>query len=122
MSGAIFMLTFLIIGGCNKDNNTAVNFTIDLTQPQFSALTGFGNSIVYNGICIARDASGNYVAVSAYCTVDNEVLTFSGSQNYFVCPLGHDFSEQGSCINDHGAPPLIVYHTNLVNNLLQIYS
>jgi hypothetical protein len=122
LTGVIFLFTFFIIGGCDKDNNTAVNFTIDITQAQFSQLQTLGGSVVYNGIIIAHSpVSGNYIAVSAYCTVDNDVLSYNGSYDYFVCPLNHEYNEQGKAINSSAAS-LISYHTNLVNNLLQIYS
>jgi len=119
--GVCFLLIFLT-GGCDKSNNTNVNFTIDLTQSQFSQLQAYGGFVVYNGIIIAHTANNTYIAVSAYCTLDNEVLSFYVSQNYFMCQSGHQYSEQGAILNSPGAASLIVYHTSLVNNLLQIYS
>jgi hypothetical protein len=120
---AVFVLALIISAGCNKDNNNNVNFTIDLTQPQFSILqNNFGVSVWYNGVCIARDASGNYVAVSGYCTVDNSAISFSGSTSYFICAsYGHTFNEAGVETNAPGAASLVSYHTQLINNLLRIY-
>jgi hypothetical protein len=121
---AVFLFAVLISTSCNKDNNNNIDFTIDITQQQFSQLQNLGGSVVYNGIIIAYTALPyTYSAVSAYCTVDNDVLSYNASQSYFVCPLNHTFNTAGTCTDDPGAPPLIVYHTNLTNNtLLQIYS
>jgi hypothetical protein len=38
LSGVLFLLTFCVVGGCNKANNSNVNFTIDLNQSQFNIL------------------------------------------------------------------------------------
>lgn len=119
---AIFFLTLLTVTGCNKDNNNNVNFTIDMTQSQFAALNNVGQPVVYNGIIIVEDANFNYIAVSAYCTVDNDVLSFNVAGSYFYCPNNNQFNEQGVEINTPGAPSLISYHVTRTNNFLQIYS
>jgi len=116
-------IIFTNITGCDKSNNNGVNFTIDLTQPQYSALQNSGGSIIYNGILIARNSKGAYFAVSAFCTYDNSVLTYNVSIDRVTCPsCPSQYNEQGVVTMSPAKISLTSYQVTLTNNSLQISS
>lgn len=87
--GAAGVLFVGCLGSCKKDVPSAatnVNLTIDLTSPTYSALATPGNFMYLgNGVIIAQTSTGNFVAVSQYCTHEGENVTFRPTNNDFYC-------------------------------------
>ena len=115
--------------GCSVNNTdiptapTNVNMTLDLTQPNYSALNSVGGSIVTNGIIIGRVNSNTFVAVSAACTHQGTTIEFQLNNNRFFCNShGSTFALNGNVINGPASQPLTKYNTSLTGNSLRVYS
>jgi cytochrome b6-f complex iron-sulfur subunit len=102
---------------------TAASFTIDLTDPANAALKNNGGYIIKNGIVIAKDMSGNYVAATQTCSHAGRVqVIFSSAQNGFYCPAhGAIFSIDGTGQNTAARSGLKTYKTALETTLLRIF-
>jgi len=126
--------TFALINcaGCSKSSNypsgdtsgpTGINFTLDLTLSANSALTANGGYLVSNGVIVARNNSGSFVAVQRSCTHESYGLIYQGSANRFYCANhGATFSENGNVTNGPASRSLTTYHTQLTGTSLRIYS
>ena len=111
---------------CKKENSSttaAVDFTVDLTAPANSALNSNGGSIYSNNIIIARNNSGNFIALSQVCTHQGCTVKFSGTNNNFPCPChGSIFDANGSVSNGPATTTLKKYNTSLSGNTLRVFS
>lgn len=127
----VIILSLLIFSfeteSCRKQDAAArIDFTIDLTDPQYSQLNSTGGYVVltkYN-IILARTQSGAIAAVSALCTYDNTQLRFDPFSDDFVCPSDQSrFDVSGRVKSGYLAKnDLISYHTYLNGNTLRVYS
>lgn len=126
--GAGGVLFLSILEACSK--NTAsltpsgpVDFTLDLTNSQYSSLKTAGGYVYDNGIIVAQTINGNYIAVSAACTHQGTYVQYDTSSNSFYCPShGSDFSTTGSVLRGPAYIPLTQYKTTLSGNSLRVYS
>jgi len=110
-------------GGENNNNNTGVNFTLDLTSATYSALNSNGGSVIKDNIIIARTASGSFVALSSICTHQGSTIGFEGSANRFHCPNhGSNFATDGTVINGPALTSLKKYNTQLTGTSLRVFS
>lgn len=127
LSSAAFAFTYCF-GGCQPMNNvptapTNVNFTLDLTNPAYSALNSNGGYIYNNGVIVARTINGTFVAVSQYCTHAGGTVVYDRNGNDFYCPVhGSSFAANGSVIGGPAPNPLVKYNTSLTGNSLRVYS
>jgi nitrite reductase/ring-hydroxylating ferredoxin subunit len=89
----LFLITMAIaitLGSCNKKNdvipNTYVNFTLDLNDPEFVSLIGFGGSVVVG-------SSTNNWGLGAAGYDGNGIIICSGDEEFYAydrtCP--HDY-------------------------------
>jgi nitrite reductase/ring-hydroxylating ferredoxin subunit len=89
----LFFITVALaitLGSCNKKNdvipNTYVNFTLDLNDPEFVSLIGFGGSIVVG-------SSTNNWGLGAAGYDGNGIIICSGDEEFYAydrtCP--HDY-------------------------------
>lgn len=123
--GALF-LSFL--EACSKSNPSLtpsgpVDFTLDLTNSQNTALNTAGGYIYKNGIIVAQTVNGGYVAVSAACTHQGTYVEYVTTNNSFYCPShGSDFSTSGSVLRGPANSPLTQYKTALSGTSLHVYS
>jgi len=120
----LFTFVFLLFNGCGREpDKPNVDFTIDLNDPQYSTLYNLGGYVYINGIIVIRTVSGNYVALSEYCTSDGSALQYMVSQNEIVCPSdGSKFDTAGAVIFGPAQTPLIQYQTQLIGSSLRIYT
>ena len=87
----------LTLSSCNKKNDvipdTFVNFTLNLNDPQFVSLTGFGSSV-------AVDAHTNNWVTAAAGYDGNGIIICYGVEEYYAydrtCP--HDYEVNGLSI------------------------
>jgi cytochrome b6-f complex iron-sulfur subunit len=123
--------TALVCGplfGCNaNDQVTAppanIDFTLDLTNAQNSALKSAGGYLYNNGIIVAHTVKGDYVAVSSTCTHAGGTVQYVPGGNDFYCPNhGSNFSTTGTVINGPASTSLTKYNTSLNGNSLRVYS
>jgi len=115
-------------GGCQPKNNgptapTNVDFTLDLTNPAYSALKSDGGYIYNQGVIVAKTKGGTFVAVSEYCTHAGGIVVYDKNINDFYCPVhGSVYSTSGSVVQGPAASPLLKYNTSLTGSSLRVFS
>ena len=109
-------------GGLNASG--AVDFTLDLTSPTYSALNSNGGSIVKDNIIVARTSSGAFVALTSICSHQQfNPIAFESAASRFHCPNhGSNFGLDGSVINGPATSALKTYNTQLTGTNLRIYA
>lgn len=122
--GAAFVLTTACLGSCKSDTTTVdpVDFIIDLTASEFSALRTNGGYVIKNSAVIARTTSGNYAAATVKCSHegDNQIVYKTGE--WYCNSHGARFSEAGAGLNSNASKGLTIFKTTLTGNSLRIYS
>src|SRR5947209_7760620 len=96
-------------------------FAVDLS----SQLVNVGDSIVKDGVILARIAADNtaasFTAVQSACTHQGTTIGYNVSQGIFICPLhGSEFSTSGKVILGPAASPLQKYTVNINNSTLTV--
>lgn len=112
--------------GCKKeeeDQKLTKDFTIDLSQSQFSMLNTNGGFIVTNEVIVARTNAGTYIAVAAACTHEGTSINYEANANRFKCPNhGATFSNSGAVTNGPAAKSLQQFNTSLSGTILRVFS
>jgi len=104
-------------GNNNPDENT---LTIDLTDPDFGALTAAGGSIVVDNIIIANTGE-TFIALSSECTHQGCQVTYSPDNGNLPCPChGSVFSTSGSVLVGPASSPLKSYNVSQEGDTLTI--
>jgi len=113
---------------CKKNNNTSgapvVNFTIDISSSQYSALQKNGSYVYYSAssIIIARDHSGNFVALYDVCPHAGCTIQFDAGASNFPCPChGSQFNESGNVIQGPATTGVKKYSTSLSGTMLNVF-
>lgn len=127
--GAAFALTATCMGGCSKDTAPAaadVDFTIDLSDPQYSALNTLGDYVILEDtrIIVARSINdGEYIAATIRCSHDSfDDITYNGTKGTWFCTKhGAEFDEAGTGLNPNGSRGLTVYEVTQEGNSLRIF-
>lgn len=100
-----------------------VDFTLDLSSSQYSALNNVGGSVASNGIIIVRLNSSKFTALSRACTHQGTAINYRSSQNDFLCPNhGARFSTTGSVLEGPARTALRKYNTELTGTSLRVFS
>jgi Rieske Fe-S protein len=131
-AGAAFALTVPCAYSCSKegirvDEPTGIDFTIDLTSPEASALTENGGFILKDLVVIAKNLEGNYVAATQVCSHRgyDQVRFNTAEGGIFYCDVhGSKFDQNGEPLNKVGlgkAKPITVYQTVLNGDLLRVF-
>lgn len=150
----LFLITLALaitLGSCNKKNDvipdTYVNFTLDLNDPEFVNLSGYGGSVVvgsttnnwgpaaagYNGngiiICYGVD---EFYAYDRTCPHDYVVNSLSikvnidpGNSTIAVCPkcgTKYGLTVGGTPASGVGRYPLKNYKTRQQGNLVTVWN
>lgn len=107
--------------GNNGDNNGGGNeLVIDLTDPDFSALTAVGGSMVIDDIIIIHTGDG-FVALSSVCTHQGCQVAYNPNSGNLPCPChGSIFSITGSVLNGPASSPLEKYNVDQEGDILTI--
>ncbi len=112
---------------CKKNNNTTtaptVNFTIDISSSQYSALQQNGGYVYNsaNNIIIARDHSGNFIALYDVCPHAGCTIQFDGKST-FPCPChGSLFDENGNVTQGPATSGVKKYSTSLKGTQLNVF-
>lgn len=126
-SASIFAATCM--QSCSKsESNTnppsAVDFTLDLNNTANAALKTPGGFIIFQGVIVAQNTSGSFLAVSAACPHEQVNVEYQGPKNQFYCPRHSSyFSSTGSFISGPAnGKGLTQYKTSLNGNSLRVYS
>jgi cytochrome b6-f complex iron-sulfur subunit len=121
--GATGVFVTSCLSACKKENNTNIDFTLDLSSSANAALTANGGYLISQGVIVAKTSAGEFIAVSAACTHQGVNVQFQSSNNRFHCPgHGANFTITGTVQNGPANSPLTKYNTSLNGNLLRVYS
>ena len=121
--GATGVFVTSCLSACKKENNTNIDFTLDLNSSANSALLANGGFVISQGVIVAKTNTGEYIAVSAACTHEGVNVQFQSSNNRFHCTAhGANFSTSGTVQNGPANSPLTKYNTSLSGNMLKVYS
>jgi cytochrome b6-f complex iron-sulfur subunit len=100
-----------------------VDFTLDLTLPENSALLNAGGSLSRQGVIVVRFQSNEFVALRRACTHEGTDVNFQSSKQNFRCPThGSEFSKTGAVQIGPATRPLKKYNTELTNDTLRVFS
>lgn len=121
--GATGIFITSCLSACKKENNTNIDFTLNLNSSANSALAANGGYVISQGVIVAKTSAGEYIAVSAACTHQGVNVQFQSSSNRFHCPShGANFNTNGTVQNGPANSPLTKYNTSLSGNMLRVYS
>lgn len=120
--------TAVFFEACQKSNNSTpsnaaptLDFTIDISTPQYKALQTNGNYVYSNSVIIARDNSGNFIALYDVCTHAGCTIQFDG-RSQFPCPChGSVFNSSGNVVTGPATTGVKKYNTSLTGTMLRIY-
>lgn len=132
-AGAAFAITATCLGACSTgegdvfldptpdaDPLTGVIFTIDLNDASASALKNNGGYVIKNGIIVAKDLAGNYVAATVTCSHEQKNKIIFKSGEYYCTEHGARFNLAGQGLNSDGSKGLKIYTTSLNGTTLSI--
>src|SRR5256885_12281304 len=121
-AAAFFVADFL--ASCTKqDQVPRVDFTIDLTDPNYNSLLNLGGYVYMQNVIVARALDGSYFALSQVCTHAGCTVEYHVSQNSVVCPChGAQFDVHGNVTMGPANTPLFEYATQLSGTFLHVYT
>lgn len=121
-AAAFFLVDYL--AGCSKiDQVPAVDFYLDLSDPQYSNLLFLGGYVYIGNVIVFRGLDNNYYALSKVCTHQGCDVQYQVSQNEIVCPChGSHYDIQGNVTMGPSNSPLFQYYTQLSGTQLHVYS
>ena len=119
-AGGVFVASCL--GSCSKGSSgPTVDFTFDLTDPTYAALSNPGGYVYKNGVIIAKTTSGAIIAVSQACTHEGANVQYQSSSNRFYCPRhGAAFDTTGNVTNGPASTDLKQYTVTINGNSVRI--
>ncbi|MFI5135297.1 MAG: ubiquinol-cytochrome c reductase iron-sulfur subunit [Chitinophagales bacterium] len=110
------------IESCAK-SDLKIDFTLDLTQPQYDVLNTPGGSVVYNSVIVARDLGGTFHAVSDICTHAGCSVNYEPNQNSFWCPChGSLFDDSGNVLQGPAITALRKFNVVVSGTTVHVYS
>ena len=117
-----------VLSGCMNTSgfpnpNSKADFTIDITDPNYSILNNTGGYIVKDGVVVAHTQSGAFAAVTVVCSHQgNPYVMFDGNSNTFYCPVhGARYSTTGQGLNANGRNGLKTYTVDVNGTQLHVY-
>jgi cytochrome b6-f complex iron-sulfur subunit len=129
--GAAFVLTATCMQSCKNDKaenvtptTGGVDFTLNLDDAANSALKTNGGYVISNGIVVAKDKDGKFVAATQTCSHQGfKLVVFDGAKNEFNCSQhGARFSTVGAGLNSEASKGLTVYKTTLTGSSLRVFA
>ena len=92
----------------------AVNFTVDLTNSNYSNLKTAGQYAIIGSLLVAKTKSGSFAALSKTCTHEGtEVQYRSATDDIFCTNHGSQFTTAGAVKVGPAASPLTQFKTSL---------
>tara|TARA_B100001175_G_scaffold303202_1_gene297977 strand:- start:686 stop:1096 length:411 start_codon:yes stop_codon:yes gene_type:complete len=136
MRSVIFILFFLILFSCQKEedyiNNVFVNIDLNLSLPEYSELQIVGNSIFINGgvkgIIVYYQGFETYKTYERSCTYEpslNCARIDSVNSTIAICNCCDSkflLGQQGQAIDGPALLPLKQYQNTLSGQILEIYN
>lgn len=92
----------------------AVNFTVDLTNSNYSNLKTAGQYALIGSLLVAKTKGGAFVALSKTCTHEGTEVQYRSTTDDILCPNhGSQFSTTGAVKVGPATSPLTQYKTSL---------
>jgi cytochrome b6-f complex iron-sulfur subunit len=129
--GAAFVLTATCLQSCKKDDTggtttptTGVDFTVNIDDAANAALKINGGYVISNGVVVAKDKDGKFVAATQTCSHQGfKQVKFDNTKNEFMCTQhGARFDTLGKGLNSEASAGLTVYKTTLTGSSLRVFS
>jgi nitrite reductase/ring-hydroxylating ferredoxin subunit len=128
--GAAFVLTASCLQSCKKEDTggtttpTGVDFTLNLDEAGNSALKVNGGFVISNGVVVAKDKNGNFVAATQTCSHEGfKQVSFDNAKNEFMCSRhGARFDTTGKGLNSEASAGLTIYKTTQTGSSLRVFS
>ena len=123
--GAAFVLTASCLGSCTKENfapTGSVDFTLDLTDSQNSALLQDGGYIVVDNVVVARTTSGDYVAATRICSHEGSRQIIFRNNEWYCTDHGARFDLNGGGLNRDGSKGLYIYQVERSGDMLRVFN
>lgn len=114
------------VSGLTGNNSLAkgtIDFTLNITDKNFSDLATNGKALISGDIIVARTKTGDFLALAKACTHQGTTVDYVADTNIFNCPYhGSQFNADGSVKKDPAAAPLKSYKTTFdaKTNMLKI--
>lgn len=116
------------LGSCSSSNKADpapnnLDFTIDISLSQYSALQNVGGSLIINGTIIVRISTTDFTALWRSCTHEGTPVNYQSSQQNFICPNHQSkFTLTGAVINGPATVALRKYNTTLTGSMLRVFA
>ncbi|UFH54851.1 ubiquinol-cytochrome c reductase iron-sulfur subunit [Spirosoma sp. KNUC1025] len=105
-----------LTGNADASKGT-VNFTLDLTNSNYSKLKTTGQYVIVGSLLVAKAKSGSIVALSKTCTHEGFEVTYRSAQDDIYCSNhGSEFSTTGVVEVGPATRSLTAYKTTLSND------
>jgi nitrite reductase/ring-hydroxylating ferredoxin subunit len=118
--GAAAVVLTTCLGSCGK--TSLVDFTLDLTATANDALKTAGGYVINNGVVVAKNAAGAYIAATLTCSHEQENKIKFKNDQWFCTAHSAVFSQSGAGVSGPSGGGLMVYKTALTGNSLRVYS
>jgi cytochrome b6-f complex iron-sulfur subunit len=109
--------------GNNSITKGAIDFTLDVTDKNFSDLSTNGKAIISGDIIVARTKTGDFLALAKACTHAGTTVDFVPDSNTFFCSNHQsEFNADGSVKKAPASSPLKSYKTSFDSktNILKV--
>jgi cytochrome b6-f complex iron-sulfur subunit len=129
--GAAFVLTATCLQSCKNDKAESVtpttggvDFTLNIDDAANSALKTNGGFVISNGVVVAKDKDGKFVAATQTCSHEGfKQVTFDNAKNEFMCSRhGARFTTAGAGLNSEASKGLTIYKTALTGSSLRVFA
>lgn len=127
LGGIILILLSIFLNSCSKDKTEPAEhtFTIDLTDPQYTALTTWNGYMVIASAALIVDNSydAGYNAADCTCTWCTNILDYVPfGAAHWTCPYCKTyFDVNGQIMSGPAITPLRVYPVTKKGNILTIH-
>lgn len=109
--------------GNNSITKGTIDFTLDITDKNFSDLTTNGKALISGDIIVARTKTGDFLALAKACTHQGTTVDFVPDKTSFNCPNhGSNFDSAGNVTNGPAVSALKSFRTTFDSktNILKI--
>lgn len=98
------------VSGLTGNNSIAkgtIDFTLDITDKNFSDLATNGKALISGDIIVARTKTGDFLALAKACTHQGTTVDFVPEKTSFNCPNhGSNYDSAGNVTNGPAAAAL----------------
>jgi cytochrome b6-f complex iron-sulfur subunit len=109
--------------GNNSIGKGTIDFSLDITDKNFSDLATNGKALVSGDVIIARTKAGDFLALAKACTHEGTTIGYVSDTNIFLCPNHNsEFNADGTVKKSPATAALKSYKTSfdLKTNILKI--